>query len=187
MANIKSISIPKPCHQSWQQMEPADQGRYCQSCCKTVTDFSVMTDGDIIRYLSSRSNVCGRFEDHQLTRINQQLQPEKPSYSLFKKAGLAAAVLIAIPFAKANAQKKHKTEQGPAKHARRDTLKIHPIPLTATDIKITPAVVEVKNGEINTEVRDVSYVVGGLVATGINLRPQFKQIYLSVYDMLRDY
>ncbi len=113
MTRIKSISIPTPCLESWQQMTPVENGRHCQSCCKTVTDFAVMTDAEIISYLGKHQNVCGRFDDFQLLRINQQFQNQQSSFTLFKRIGLTAAVLMAIPFAKANAQKKHRTERAP--------------------------------------------------------------------------
>lgn len=73
MTPIQNISIPEACHESWQQMTPVDQGRHCQQCCKTVTDFMVMSNDEIISYLSSANNVCGRFNEHQLDSLNHQL------------------------------------------------------------------------------------------------------------------
>ena len=62
MTDIKAIHIPEPCHQSWQQMSVNTEGRHCDHCCKTVVDFTRMSDGEIIKYLSAKTNVCGRFE-----------------------------------------------------------------------------------------------------------------------------
>ena len=47
MTHIKNISIPQPCSQSWQQMTPVEQGRHCESCCKTVVDFTPMSNDEI--------------------------------------------------------------------------------------------------------------------------------------------
>lgn len=62
------ISIPKPCHENWDQMLPEEQGRHCLSCCKTVIDFSNWDDESILAYLKQKSSerVCGRFNTEQL-------------------------------------------------------------------------------------------------------------------------
>ncbi|MES2776226.1 MAG: carboxypeptidase-like regulatory domain-containing protein [Bacteroidota bacterium] len=68
---MKSIhlTIPEPCHQNWNQMLPEDQGKYCLSCQKTVVDFSVMSDREVLNYFHSNTeNTCGRFNDQQLNR-----------------------------------------------------------------------------------------------------------------------
>jgi hypothetical protein len=63
------IHIQEACHENWGNMTAADKGRFCQSCSKTVTDFSAMTDTEILGYLSKSSdNVCGRFDASQLSR-----------------------------------------------------------------------------------------------------------------------
>jgi hypothetical protein len=70
MKNKLFIQIPEPCHEDWNKMTPVEQGRYCQSCCKEVVDFSVMTDQEIISFLSKpRGKTCGNFASDQLNRI----------------------------------------------------------------------------------------------------------------------
>ena len=76
---IKYISIPKPCHEQWQQMAVAGNGRYCDHCCKTVVDFSVMSNEEVIAHLTNRDKVCGRFAPFQLSAINNQLAIERTS------------------------------------------------------------------------------------------------------------
>ncbi len=73
MDHIKHISIPQACHQSWQQMTAVNEGRHCAHCSKTVTDFTTMTNDEIIAYLSAKSNICGRFEETQLDSINRNI------------------------------------------------------------------------------------------------------------------
>lgn len=63
------LQIPTPCHENWHQMTPVEQGRFCNACAKTVIDFSIMTDQQILDYLSTASaGVCGRVNDAQLSR-----------------------------------------------------------------------------------------------------------------------
>ena len=67
MAEAIQIHIPEPCHENWHNMTPKDQGRFCGSCQKTVVDFSVMTDNELLDYISKSSqHVCGRFSNDQL-------------------------------------------------------------------------------------------------------------------------
>jgi hypothetical protein len=63
------LYIPEPCHENWQQMTPQDQGRFCNACAKVVVDFSVMSDKEILNYISTASSkICGRLEQDQLNR-----------------------------------------------------------------------------------------------------------------------
>ena len=64
------VSIPEPCHASWEEMTPAGaNARHCGSCAKNVTDFSWMTDREIHQYLRvAGDGVCGRFRPDQLQR-----------------------------------------------------------------------------------------------------------------------
>jgi len=65
------LSIPKPCFEGWENMLPNEQGRYCNSCAKTVVDFSVMSDEAVQQYFIAHydQKICGRFKNTQLQRI----------------------------------------------------------------------------------------------------------------------
>jgi len=105
MPQLKSIDIPQACHQSWQQMTPDDNGRHCQSCAKTVTDFTVMTNKEIIAHLSANTNVCGRFGRQQLGSINRQLLVENPPVNNKLKAwAMVMGLLSSVTFFNACAQ-----------------------------------------------------------------------------------
>ncbi len=105
MTDIKSISIPQPCSQSWQQMEERQQGRHCLHCCKTVIDFTRMSNDEILAYLSNAGNVCWRLNENQLSNINYQLTTEeKAGISGWKKWLVAASLLSAGLSARAFAQ-----------------------------------------------------------------------------------
>ncbi len=74
------LSIPEPCHENWQDMTPNDQGRFCNSCAKTVVDFSMMTDTEVLNYFSGLTNekICGRTLPTQLNRaITMPREPKK--------------------------------------------------------------------------------------------------------------
>ena len=60
------ISIPTPCHESWDSMDATEQGAFCHSCQKEVIDFSAMTDREVIEYLEKYKTGCGRFRKDQL-------------------------------------------------------------------------------------------------------------------------
>jgi hypothetical protein len=69
MKESLQLRIPTPCGEDWTRMQPAEKGRHCQSCCKTVIDFTEMSDAEIIRHLSQAGpHVCGRLMPDQLNR-----------------------------------------------------------------------------------------------------------------------
>ncbi len=91
------ISIPKPCHEDWNEMIPNQQGRHCNVCCKTVVDFTNMNDDEVKYFFINKKkeeSVCGRFKTDQLQRINITLP-----YNIYKlsmplwKQFLAACLL----------------------------------------------------------------------------------------------
>ena len=79
------LQLPQPCHENWDAMTPADQGRYCGACCKTVVDFSVMSDREIIDYVSRKAdgNTCARVQEAQLDRILQTPPERTPARKYF--------------------------------------------------------------------------------------------------------
>ena len=42
------LRISSPCTENWEQMQPEGKGRHCRVCSRTVVDFSLMTDREII-------------------------------------------------------------------------------------------------------------------------------------------
>jgi len=62
------LTIPKPCHENWDEMTPNEKGRFCSICSKTVKDFTKLSDAEIIHDLSLDSNVCINASSHQLNR-----------------------------------------------------------------------------------------------------------------------
>lgn len=70
-----SISIPQPCHQDWYKMTPNEKGRFCQSCSKTVVDFTKMNTDEIQDYIHNSRNqrICGHIKQSQLDTINLKI------------------------------------------------------------------------------------------------------------------
>jgi len=62
------INIPESCHEDWNAMTHNGCGRFCASCQKTVIDFTIMTDAEILNTLKNATNLCGRFLPDQLNR-----------------------------------------------------------------------------------------------------------------------
>lgn len=62
------ITLPQPCHESWPEMTPTEQGRFCDQCAKEVIDFSKLSDAELIDRLQKTSQGCGRFTASQIQR-----------------------------------------------------------------------------------------------------------------------
>jgi hypothetical protein len=74
------LSIPEPCHQNWDNMNPTEQGRFCNACAKQVVDFSTMSDTQVLNYFTTLKDekVCGRAYPDQLERaITMPAAPKK--------------------------------------------------------------------------------------------------------------
>lgn len=71
------IIIPKPCNENWNSMSPNKNGRFCNSCNKTVIDFTKMNNPEIQKYFTENSGeerICGHF------KLNQIETPERIKY-----------------------------------------------------------------------------------------------------------
>ena len=94
MENYYSISIPKPCHEDWNTMSPKEKGRFCDSCAKTVIDFTKMDSFEIQDFISKNKNnrICGHFKQIQLDSINLHI----PSKFLEQKKSFHKLFLLAL-------------------------------------------------------------------------------------------
>lgn len=93
------VQIPEPCHENWQAMQPQANGRFCDSCCKVVVDFTHFSDQEIIDYLQSKKSdrVCGRFKTEQVqqTPVPEIILPNNRNH-LWNLQRFAAALLLAF-------------------------------------------------------------------------------------------
>ena len=87
-----SLHLPQPCAESWEAMTPASGGRHCAACQKTVVDFTLKTDAEILAYFKQAGAdvPCGHFRASQLAR---PLQPAMPASPAPRWRGWLAAVL----------------------------------------------------------------------------------------------
>lgn len=64
-----TLRINKPCSEEWTGMQPGAEGRFCRSCAKTVVDFTLMSDAELLDFFRRASGpVCGRLTASQLDR-----------------------------------------------------------------------------------------------------------------------
>jgi len=78
--NQIQFTIPEPCNIPWDGMTPVDKDqRHCSSCDRVITDFSKMSDDELMLYFRHASGkMCGRFSKSQINRPFQLL-PDKSS------------------------------------------------------------------------------------------------------------
>ena len=76
-------------------MSPDSQGRHCNSCSKTVVDFTKMNDEEVKNFLINKQHerLCGRFSSTQLQQISIELpqnifQIQLPLWKQFLVASL---------------------------------------------------------------------------------------------------
>ncbi len=94
MKNYYSISIPKPCHKDWNSMTPEEKGRFCNSCSKTVVDFTKMNTLEVQYFIHENKDnrICGHFKQTQLDSINIHI----PSQVLIKQHSFHKLFLLAL-------------------------------------------------------------------------------------------
>jgi len=91
------LSVPKPCHEDWSKMTPKEKGRFCQSCSKTVVDFTQHSKEGIQQYLRENlgQQVCGRLRREQLDMITLEIPTATFHQSLsFQKLFLLALLFV---------------------------------------------------------------------------------------------
>ena len=97
MKNNLNLSIPTPCSEKWENFTPASNGRHCDSCQKTVVDFTKMSDRAILEFLKNKAaHTCGRFRSDQLKEYVHPAQIDiKPGFTLVR-AGVVSLLLLLI-------------------------------------------------------------------------------------------
>jgi hypothetical protein len=67
------MKVTEPCHENFNSMNKAGDGRYCGSCNKMVIDFTKKSETEIKDYFRKHANqsVCGRFKGYQLESRNR--------------------------------------------------------------------------------------------------------------------
>ena len=64
------LTIPDPCGEDWDNMQPTKCGSYCGVCEFEVIDFTKMSDRQLVNYFEEKTKtkdkVCGKFRETQL-------------------------------------------------------------------------------------------------------------------------
>lgn len=74
-SNQARIILTNPCSENWNSMQMDEVGRFCQSCQKSVIDFTSKSDSEIKEFLKDKQGekLCGRFYIHQVERIRIEI------------------------------------------------------------------------------------------------------------------
>lgn len=89
------ISILTPCHEDWNKMTPAEQGRFCDSCQKCVIDFTAYTDRQLHDFFNEHSGerICGKYNATQLNRAIYAPARKQPSFYKYV-AGIGLSLIL---------------------------------------------------------------------------------------------
>jgi hypothetical protein len=155
------LSIPQPCSQNWEEMSIIGKGRFCDSCNKTVIDFTQYSDQQLADFFKrSKEHMCGKFRNDQLEKPLYPLQ-SSPNRSLPQLLVSAALVIGAINNANASEKQKDHTSIHAVWNTEKEEEKNNPttggdsaqvisgkiIDLT-TRLEVVGATVIVENGRI---------------------------------------
>lgn len=145
------LHIPTPCSESWSDMHPVSNGRFCDHCQKTVVDFSTMSDPEIYAYFKKRNDkVCGRFLD---TQLNREVIPllRRPYFPVVPAMLIGACFVMAIP------------ESGKAQMGKPVAAKVMPVQQDSTTV--VGDVVDLNEVEVVAYAAvKRTYVTGGVIA-----------------------
>ncbi|WP_299288617.1 energy transducer TonB [uncultured Mucilaginibacter sp.] len=160
MENQPIVRLNFTCNRNWEDMQPVENGRFCNDCQKKVVDFTDKTNEEIAAYLiSSATLVCGRFQ-------NTQLAPAAPKpiwKRWFSTAAMFVAVFIGVKEASAQ-------QQIPIKSA--DSVKA-PTRVVMGEVAVISKNAQFPGGEValrsylDKNVRSVNNVKGKVVTTFI--------------------
>ena len=94
MTKKYQISVPEPCHEDWNSMTPEQSGRFCNSCSKSVVDFTKMLPQAVQEFFIANTDekICGRFQLKQLDTITIQI----PTQVLFSQVNFHKMFLLAL-------------------------------------------------------------------------------------------
>lgn len=107
LVRVDEITIPEPCHEDWESMDPQQRGRFCHSCRKKVHNLSSMTEREARALLDNDRDICvAYFEDDG--RVAFQPEPLIPLSRLRPRhaaapaaAGLALVLAACAPHGEA--------------------------------------------------------------------------------------
>ncbi len=95
-----TLSLPEPCSEAWEQMTPCGSGKFCDSCQKTVIDFTDYSEAQIAAFFADKAgeSVCGRFYASQIENevFSYTAPAKRPARTLAMAASVAALVVVSF-------------------------------------------------------------------------------------------
>ena len=106
-----NIQIDKPCSEDFKTFKKTDKGGFCNSCKKTVVDFTKMNDQEIITYFNSdKSKTCGLFLESQLKSYsNPSISLNRKNTSTFASSLFGISLVSVLSLTNAYSQEKTNT------------------------------------------------------------------------------
>lgn len=134
------ISIPKPCHEDWDKMHPNEIGKFCNSCSKTVVDFTKMSKEEIHTYFKQKSGekTCGHFYASQLDN------GVKAKPTVFKRVNYLATLALGLFLPLSSCKKQVK---GELKVPDKDSVSVSKTTVGVTLVH-PDSMRKIKNGEV---------------------------------------
>lgn len=93
---MKKITLrgDNPCSEKWEDLKQNEKGGFCDVCSKTVIDFTVLSQEEILETIkSARGSICARITQDQLRA--PLFENESQHASKIPYAKLAASVMVA--------------------------------------------------------------------------------------------
>lgn len=102
------LKFENTCTENWNTMQPNKKGKFCNLCSKSVVDFTGSSRAEILSYLKTNKNTCGKMSSSQLKQpvFDQEKHFFKIPYSKTKTRIMIAASIGAV--ALGNAQENTK-------------------------------------------------------------------------------
>lgn len=95
------LKIAEPCHESWNEMNAQEKGKFCKVCDKTVIDFTNKSLHEISNHLQNATGkVCGRFNTKDLNVVYTGQTVSTPTLTLKPKWFTWLAVFAFLGFGK---------------------------------------------------------------------------------------
>lgn len=106
-----NILIDKPCSENYEAFTKTAKGGFCNSCKKTVIDFTKMSDQEILNYFNRENNkTCGLFLESQLKNYSSpSTSLNKPKSSAFASSVFGISLVSILSFTNGFSQEKINT------------------------------------------------------------------------------
>jgi|GEM_PF-2667687 len=178
------ITIPEPCTQQWQHLEPRPGGRFCGACEQLVVDFTRMSDRELLAYFKNHpGDVCGSFHPGQTDRVIAAREDPQKRFLLPRLAAAVAGLLLSVA--------------GKAQTA--DTLRATPLteispiapkPVTVPVTAIGQPADTAAGPLVHSQFPELQGKVGGVCVKGVAVeeeKPYKNSVFHKIEEMLRHF